>query len=64
MYICPTCGKEFDKEEKIQRHFLQCWKEQHPYHQSKSAPRSEDITIRQVSNDIINFFGELNNGRS
>ena len=64
MFICPTCNKEFDTEQAIQKHFLGCWKEQHPFHQSKSAPHSENIITRKVSNDIMDFFERLNNGRS
>ena len=66
MFICPTCGKEFKTEQNIQKHFLSCWKERHPYHKSKSALHSENIT-REISNDIIDFFNsfkENNNGRS
>jgi len=64
MFICPTCGKEFNTEELIQKHFLACWKEQHPYHKSKDAPRSEDIVTREINDDIINFFERINDGRS
>ena len=28
MYICPTCGREFQTENEITKHFLSCWKEQ------------------------------------
>lgn len=59
VYICPTCGKEFDIESKIQKHFLQCWKEQHPYHKSKDAPRGKDVTTREVNDDVINFFNSF-----
>ena len=59
MYICPECGKKFDKEEKIQKHFLSCWKENHSYHKSKSAPQSEDIETREVNNDIMSFFNSF-----
>ena len=59
MYICPTCGRSFRTEEHIQKHFLSCWKEQHPYHQSKDAPRGVDITTREVNNDIVDFFNGL-----
>ncbi len=59
MYICPTCHKEFIEEEKLTKHFLFCWKEQHPYHKSKSAPRSADLETREVSDDIANFFSSL-----
>ena len=64
MFICPTCNKEFNTEQAIQKHFLVCWKEQHPFHQSKSAPHSENITTREVSDDIMSFFERINNGRS
>ena len=60
MFICPTCAKEFNTEDAIQKHFLACWKEQHPYHKSKPAPRSENIITREISNDVINFFNSLN----
>ena len=59
MYICPTCKEEFKTKDGITKHFLKCWKEQHPFHMSKSAPRSEDITTREVSNDIMNFFSSF-----
>ena len=59
MYICPTCKKGFRTEEAIKVHFLSCWKEQHPYHQSKSAPHSEDIETKEVNDDIMNFFKGL-----
>ena len=64
MYICPTCSKEFYTEQEIQKHFLTCWKEQHPFHKSKSAPHSEDIEVRQVNDDVMKFFERINNGRS
>ena len=56
MYICPICNKEFDKEEVIVKHLNKCWKEKNPNHQSKPAPRSKDITTREVNNDVANFF--------
>lgn len=59
MYICPTCNKEFDTEELITKHYLKCWKEKYPTHQSKSAPRSEDINTRKINNDILNFFNSF-----
>ena len=48
MIICPTCQKHFEKEEDIAKHFLGCWKRQNPNHISKEAPRSEDITKREM----------------
>jgi len=58
-YICPTCNKEFDIEEEVSKHFLKCWKDNNPHHESKPAPRSEDINIRTVNNEIVNFFNSL-----
>lgn len=65
MFVCPICTKEFKTESLIRKHFLACWKEQHPFHQSKSAPHSED-NFREVNNDVLNFFNsfkEADNGR-
>ena len=59
MYICPTCGKQFKKEEVLVKHYLACWKEQHPYHKSKPAPRSEDINTRISNSEIENFFNSF-----
>jgi hypothetical protein len=59
MYICPTCCKEFEKEEVLVKHFLKCWKEKNPCHKSKSAPRSEDINTREVNEDVMNFFASF-----
>lgn len=56
MYICPTCNRKFETENILTKHFASCWKEEHPFHVSKSAPRSEDINTRQVTDDIMNFF--------
>lgn len=59
MYICPTCKRKFEKEESLSKHFLSCWKEQHPSYISKSASRSENIETRQVNEDIMNFFNSF-----
>ena len=59
MYICPTCCKEFEKEEILVKHFLKCWKDKYPCHKSKSAPRSEDINTREVNDDVMNFFASF-----
>ena len=58
-YICPTCGKEFDDEERVSKHFLKCWKEQNPHHKSKPAPRSEDINTSEITNEMFDFFNSL-----
>lgn len=59
MYICPECKREFGSENGIKAHFLACWRERHPGHKPKDAPRSEDIIIRQADNDVFNFFRGL-----
>ena len=59
MYLCPTCQKKFSEENKLIRHLAYCWREQHPNHVSKSAPRGEDKEIRQVNDDIMNFFNSF-----
>lgn len=59
MYLCPECKREFNSEEGIRKHFLTCWREQHPGHKSNAAPRSEDIVTRQADNDVFNFFRGL-----
>lgn len=59
MYICPTCNQSFKTEDIIVKHYLKCWKEEHPYHISKEAPRSEDKITRVVNNDIMKFFKNL-----
>lgn len=59
MYICPTCKKGFESEDSIRKHFLNCWKEQHPYYQSTPAPRSEDIVEVQADNNVLAFFARL-----
>lgn len=60
MYICPTCGAAFAAETAITKHFLSCWKEKHPNHRSKDAPRSENIITREDNEDILNFFNSFN----
>ena len=59
MYICPTCNKKFKTEDKLTKHFLSCWKEQHPYYQSTPAPRSEDIVEVQANDNVLAFFTRL-----
>ena len=59
MYICPTCGKQFETEDVLAKHFLKCWKEKNPNHKSKPAPRSEDINTRTDNEDILNFFNSF-----
>lgn len=59
MFICPTCKREFAKEEMIAKHFLSCWKEHNPNHRSKDAPSSETIIVREVNSDIENFLSNF-----
>ena len=59
MYICPVCCEEFEIEEVLVKHYLRCWKEKNLSHNSKSAPRSEDINTREDSDEITNFFGQF-----
>ena len=59
MYICPTCEAQFKTEDILVKHFLSCWKEKNPCHQSKSAPRSEGINTRTDNDDILNFFNSF-----
>ena len=59
MYICPTCQRSFDNAEDIAKHSLKCWKEHNPNHRSKEAPHSEDVVERQMNDNILSFFKEL-----
>ncbi len=60
VYICPTCNKEFSTTEGVSAHYLKCWKNNNPHHKSKPAPRSKDIIINEISEDIMAFFTALN----
>ena len=61
MYICPICKCEFEdeKESRMSRHFLKCWKENNPNHKTNSIEPSETIEIRKKSKDITDFFASL-----
>lgn len=61
MYICPICKCEFEdeKESRMSRHFLKCWKEKNPNHKTNSIEPSETIETRKESKDIIDFFASL-----
>ena len=59
MYICPTCGKQFNEEEILVKHMSKCWREKNPHLRSKPAPRSEDINTREINDDILNFFSSF-----
>lgn len=64
MYICPVCKCEFEdeKESRMARHFLKCWKENNPNHKSNTIEPSETIETREVNNDVMNFFKDLQEG--
>ena len=59
MLVCPSCGKQFDVESILVKHYLRCWKENHLNHKSKSAPCSADINTREENQDILNFFNSF-----
>lgn len=59
MYICPICGKEIEAEDRMAKHLTSCWREEHPNHVSKPAPKGENKTERIISNDIMNFFNSF-----
>lgn len=59
MYICPICEKEYIDEDDMRKHLLKCWREAHPYHKSKDAPRSEDVSTRKINDEMSDFFGSL-----
>jgi hypothetical protein len=59
MYICPSCNKKIEREDVLVKHFLKCWKEKNPHQRAKLAPRSEDINIREVNDDIVDFFNSF-----
>ena len=61
MYICPICKCEFEdeKESRMSRHFLKCWKENNPNHKTNSIEQSETIETRKENKDITDFFASL-----
>lgn len=59
MYVCPACKRGFQDEDMLKKHFLSCWKEQHPNHVSNEAPHSAAIETRNVTDDIMNFFNSF-----
>ena len=59
MYICPVCNRQFKEEQVLVKHYLSCWKKENPHLRSKPAPRSEDINMREVNEDIENFFNSF-----
>lgn len=63
MYICPICKCEFEdeKENRMVKHFLKCWKENNLNlnHKSNTIEPSETIETREVNKDITDFFASL-----
>lgn len=59
MFICPTCEKGFSTEQEVVKHYLSCWKKHNPVHKPTAAPRKEDIEIRDVDENTLNFFASL-----
>ena len=59
MFICPTCGKQFEMEDALVKHISKCWREKNPNHKSKPAPRSEDVNTREDNQDILDFFNSF-----
>ena len=59
MFICPTCGKQFEMEDALVKHMSKWWREKNPTHKSKHAPRSEDINTREDNQDILDFFNSF-----
>ena len=62
MFICPTCEKQFEMEDALVKHMSKCWREKNPHLRSKPAPRSEDVNIREISNELIDFFDSFKRG--
>jgi hypothetical protein len=56
MYVCPVCSREYNDSDSVVKHYLKCWKEHNPHQKSKSAPHSQDITTREVNEDVMNLF--------
>ena len=61
MYICPICKCEFEdeKESRMARHFLKCWKESNPNHKTNGIEPSETIETRKENKNITDFFASL-----
>ena len=62
MYICSICNRQFKNKEDIAKHSLKCWRENNPYHKSKTAPHSSNRIERTVNKDILNFFASFQKG--
>lgn len=62
MFVCPTCGNEFNTSEQIAKHSLICWHQHNPYHKPKPAPREPDIVTTEINEDALNFFSSFQKG--
>ena len=58
-YYIIYYNKKFPTEEKVAKHFLVCWKEKNPYHQSKEIIYSETIDTVEMNDDVKNFFNSF-----
>lgn len=59
MYVCPVCGKEYDNEDAVVKCYMKCWRENNSVHHSKPAPKSEDISTREINADVATFFNSF-----
>lgn len=60
MYICPVCNeKYFSTEDAMRKHYLSCWKNKNPNHQSKSALRNEYLASYVINDDVLEFFNSF-----
>ena len=66
MFVCPTCERQFKEEKDVVKHYLNCWKENHPNYKSGSAPESAAVERRRINDEVLNFFTfwSGNNGTS
>jgi hypothetical protein len=60
MYICPICNSQFNSEDELVKDMMKCWRDKNPSHQSKPAPRSEDVNTREINSDIVDFLNSFN----
>lgn len=58
MYICPECGKPFKTDKAVAKHYLTCFKKEHPYIPPKSVLYTQSVT-RKVNDEVADFFSAL-----
>lgn len=56
MYVCPTCSREYENEDKFVKHFASCWHKCNPNHKPKEAPRDAAAVKRSISPELQEFF--------